>query len=148
MGGSIPKPAQISEAVGHGSEGVRKDSRNGAGPRSDVQGGGAFGSIIWQRDISDDQGYAKDPDGIKPSVSVKYNGDDGETQGRRRVGGPISRVGNGRCRAPPHWGLHQEATYDHRGEVGLPTRLCTVNEGGADAENKPVGVLVGSRRGK
>ena len=32
-------------------------------------------------------------------------------------------------RLHPHRGVHQEAAYDHSGEVGLPPHLCTVHVG-------------------
>ena len=56
MGGGIPKLAQILAAVGHDSEGSRKDGRNGAGPGSNVQDGGALSVTIWKRELGDDQG--------------------------------------------------------------------------------------------
>ena len=71
--------------------------------------------------------------------------DDDETRVRRRVGVPISSGGDGSCGAPPHQGVNQKASDNHRGEGGLPPRLCTVHGGGADAGDYPIGDMVRSR---
>ena len=60
----------------------------------------------------------------------------------------ICRGGDGSRRALPYLGVYQEATYDHIREDGLSPRICTVNGGGADAEDVPVGAMVRSRRDK
>ena len=73
---------------------------------------------------------------------------DGEMQGRRRVGVPISSGGYGILRDTTHLGVHQYAADYHSGEGGLPPSLCTVHKGGADARDEPVDAMVGSRRGK
>ena len=148
LGVGIPKPAQISEAVGHDSEGDRKYGRNGAGPGSDVQGGGAVGSIIWKRDLGGDWGDYQGPDGVTPLVSAKDNGDDREMRGRRRVGVPIGKGGDGSRGDPPHRGVHQEAEGDYILDCVLSPCICTVHRGIEDARDKLVGVVVGSRRGK
>ena len=126
MGGGIPKPAQRSEAVGHVSEGTRKDGSSDEGTGRNVQCGGTVGVIIWQRDLGgnrvDDQG----PDGISPSGGTTNHGDDRETQGRWRVGVSSCRGGNGTRKDPPHWGVHKEVTDKHSGVGVLPARLCTV----------------------
>ena len=119
MGGGIPKPAQSSEAVGHGIEGARKYGRNGAGLGSDVQGGGAVGAIIWQRGLGGEWGDAQGPDGVSPSGGTTDHGDDGKKRGRRRGGVPIVSGGDGSHGDPPHQGVHQEAVDDHRREGGL-----------------------------
>ena len=62
---------------------------------------------------------------------------------RRRVGVPIGRGGDGSRGDPPHWGLHQEAAYDHSVEGGLSSHLCTVHRGGTDAGDERVGAMVG-----
>ena len=84
---------------------------------------------------------------VPPSGGATDHGDDGETRGRRRMGVPISRGGNGRRRAPHHRGVHQEVAHEHSGEGGLTPRLCNVNKGGEDAGDKLVSAMVGSRCG-
>ena len=139
---------QSSEAVGHDSEGARKDRINGAGPGRNVQGGGSVGDITWKRDLGGEQGDTHGNDGVPPSGGTTDNGDDGETRGRRRVGVPIGSRGDGSRGDPPHRGVHQEASAVHRGEGGMPPRLCTVYGGGADSGDEPVGAMVVSRHGK
>ena len=123
MCGGLPKPTEILEAVGHGSEGDRKDRRNVEGPGRDVQGSDTIGDIIWQGELGGDKEYAQGTDGVPPLVSATHHGDDSKVQGRQRVGVPIGRGGDGRCGAPPHQGVHQEAAYNHSREGGLPPRL-------------------------
>ena len=98
--------------------------------------------------MGNDQGYAQGRDGVLPSSGATDHGDDGETQGRRRVGVTIGRGGNGSRGSPPHRGVHQEVSDDHSGEGGLPPYLCTMHRGGAGSGDDPVGVMVISRRGK
>ena len=47
----MPTPAQILKAVGHDIKGASQNRSNSAGPRSNIQGGGAVGAIygsdIW-----------------------------------------------------------------------------------------------------
>ena len=148
MASSIAKPKQISEAAGNDSEGTGKDGINSAGPGINVQGGGAVGAIICQRDLGGDWGDAQGPDGVPSSGGATDHGDDGKTQGRRRVGVPISRRGDGSLGVPTHHSVYQEAADNHIGEGGLPPRLCTVHRGGTDAGDEADGALVGSRRGK
>ena len=144
----MPKPAQSSEAVIHDSEGARKDGSNGVDLGSDVKGGGAVGAIIWQQDLVCDHGDSQGPDRVQPSAGVTDNRDDRKIWGRQIVGVPIGRGGNGIHRAPPNWGVHQEAADNHSGEGGLPPCLCNVYGGVANARDDPVGGMVGSRRGK
>ena len=144
----MPKPTQNSEAVGHDSEGDRKDGSNGAGPGRNINVGGTVGAIIWQRYLGGDWGDAQGPNGVPPLVGATDHRDDGETRGRRRVGIPSGRGGDGCSGDSPHWGVHQEAADNHIGDGGLPPRICTVNGGGADDGDEPVGTMVGSRRGK
>ena len=68
--------------MGHGSEGTRKDGRNGAGPGSDVQGGGAISTIIWQQDLDVDQGDAQGTVGVPPLGGTMDHRDDDEPLGR------------------------------------------------------------------
>ena len=103
--------------------------------------------VIWEivdGDRGDDQGTG----GVTPLGGAADYGDHSETRGSRRVVVPIGSGGNGNRGAPPHWGVHQEATGNHSGEGGLPPRICTMHGGRADAGDKPVGTMVGSRRGK
>ena len=95
MGRNLPKTAQILEAVGNGSKGDIKDRTNGAGPGSNVQGGGAVGTIICQIELGCDQGDAQGPDGFSPSVGMTDHGNYGETWCRRIVGLTIGRGDNG-----------------------------------------------------
>ena len=88
LGGSIPKPAQNLEAVGHDSKGTGKNRRNGEVLGSNVQVGGSVGDIIWHRELGGDQRDAQDPDGVPSSSGATNHGDDGEARGRRRVGVP------------------------------------------------------------
>ena len=88
------------------------------------------------------------PVGVPPPGGATYHRDDSETRGRNRVVVTPSGGGNVSCGAPPHQGVNQKASDNHRGEGGLPPRLCTVHGGGADAGDEPDGALVGSRRGK
>ena len=148
MGGGIPKPAQSSEAVEHDSEGTKKDGSNGAGTERNVQGGGAVGAIIWQRVLGGDWGYDKGPSRVTSLFGATDHGDDGKTRGRRGVGVPSGRGGDGCRRAPSHKSVHKEAAENDRRESGLLPRLCTVHGGGADAGDEPDRALVGSRRGK
>ena len=143
MGGGIPKPAQILEAVGDDSEGYRKDGSNSEGPGSNVLGGGVVCVTIWKRYLGGDRGNAQGTDGVPPLSGATDNGDDGETWGRRRVGVPRSRGGDGILWDPPHRSIHQEAADDHSGEGGLPACKCTVHRGGEDAGDEPDGALMG-----
>ena len=137
-----------SAAVVHYSKGYRKDDSNSLGPGINVQGSGAVGANIWNRELVGDRGDAQGPDGIPPSGSTMDHGYDVETRGRRRL--VVSRVrgGDGRHGSPPHWSVHQEAEYNHFGEGGLLPHLCTVHGGRADAGDEPDGEMVGSKRGK
>ena len=68
-----------------------KDGRNSAGPRRNLQGGGAFGAIIWHQDLGDDRGDAQSPDGVSSLGGMTERRDDGEAQDGRRVGVLIGR---------------------------------------------------------
>ena len=70
--------AQISEAVGHGSQGARKDGSNGAGLGSDVQGGVPISAVLWKLELGGDRGDDQGPDGVPPSGGVMDHGDDGK----------------------------------------------------------------------
>ena len=146
MGGGIPKPAQISEAVGGDSDGSREEGRTGTVPGSDVQCSGTVGVTLWKRDIGDDQGDAQGPDGVPPSGSATDHGDDGEMWGRLRVGVSSGRGGDGLRGTPPHQSIHKETTDYHSGEGGLTSCICTVNGGGEYYGENTDGALVGSRR--
>ena len=63
--------------------------------------------------------YAQGPGGFPPPFRATDHGDVGEEHGRRRVGVPLSSVGNIIHEAPPHRGVHQEAAGDHGGKGGL-----------------------------
>ena len=62
----LTKTTESAEGVGDDSEGPRKDGINGAGPGSNVQGGGTVGVTIWKRELGGDRGDAQGPDGIPP----------------------------------------------------------------------------------
>ena len=132
----------------HDIEGSRTDRSKGAGPGSDIQGGGAVGAIICQQELGGDWRHNQGPDGVLPSSVETDHRDDRKTWGRQSVVVPISRGSDGSRRDPPHQGVHQEAVDEHSGEGGLPPRLCSVYRGGADDGDNPVGAMVGSRRGK
>ena len=129
--------------MGHDSKVARKDGRNGAVPGINVQGGGTFGAIIWQREMGGDRGDAQGPDGVPTSGGVTDHGDDGETRGRWRVRVPSGRVGDVRYEDPPHHSVHQEAEDKHIGQGCLLPRICTVHGGGANARDELVGAMVG-----
>ena len=148
MVGSLPKPAQSSEAMGHGSEGSGKYGINSAVPGRYLQCGGTVGAIICQLELCGEQGDSQGPGGFLPPVGATYQGYDGETWDRSRVGVPLGIGGNGYCGAPPHQVVHQDASYDHNGEGGLSPRLCTVYIGRENAGGYPVGAMVVSRHGK
>ena len=65
--------------MGNGSKGAGKDRRNYACPGIDVQGGGAVGDIVWQKDLGDDGGYTEGPGGVPPLGGATDHGDDGNT---------------------------------------------------------------------
>ena len=134
-------------AVGHDSEGSRKDGSNGEGPGNNVQGGGALSVTIWKIDLGGDREYAQCPEGVSLSVGVTDHRDDSETLGRRRVRVSSSRGGNVLRWAPPNRIIHQETEDDHIGEGGLPEDLYTLHGGGEDDRDKPESALVGPRRG-
>ena len=108
MGGGIPKPAQSSEGVDHVSEGARKYERNDAGPWSNVTDGGAVSAIIFQQELVGDWVYDQGLDGVPPSGGTTDHRYYGKTRGRRRVGVPISKGGDGIRGYPPHRGVHQD----------------------------------------
>ena len=60
---------------------------------------------------------------VPPPGGATDHRKDGKTQGRLRVGVPLGSGGNGDCGDPNHQGVHQEATGNHRGKVGLPPHL-------------------------
>ena len=134
--------------MGNGSEGAGGDESNGTGLGSNVQGGGAVGDLIPQRELGVDRLDAQCPGGVLPLDRARDHRDDGKTRGMLIVVVPIDSGGNGRCGSPPHWGVHQEAEENHIGEGGLTPCLCNVHKGGTDARNKPVGLLVGKRHNK
>ena len=148
MGGGLPKPAEILEAVGDDSEGYRKDRRNGALLGINVQGDGAFGVTLWKRELGGDWGDAQGPDGIPPSGGATYHGDDREMWGRQRVGVSNGRGGDGISEDPPHRSIHKEAGDNHSREFGLPACLCIMHGGGENYGDNIDDTLVGSRRGK
>ena len=55
MYGGLPKPTEITEAMGDDIEGPRKDGSNSAGSWINVQGSGAVGVTIWKQDLGGDQ---------------------------------------------------------------------------------------------
>ena len=144
LGGSISQPAKSLAAVGHDSEVTRKNGSNVEGPGSNVQGGGTVSTTIWKLELSGDWVDYQVIDGVPPPGGVTEHRDDGETQGRRRVGESRGLGGNGQCGAPPHRAVHQEAEENHIREGGLPPRLCNMHGGGMDARDEPDGILVGS----
>ena len=77
--------------MGHDSEVTGEGGRNGAGPVSNVKGGGIVGAIILQQELGGDRGDAQVPDGFLSSGGATDHGYDGEMRGRRRVGLPSSR---------------------------------------------------------
>ena len=123
MGRGLTKPPESSEAVGHGSEGDRKEGSNGAVPGRNVQDGDVVGDIIWQKDLGGYRGDSRGPGGVPPPGGMTDHEDDGKKRGRRRVGVPIGCGGNGIRWDPLHWSVHQEAEYYHRGEGDLPPRV-------------------------
>ena len=123
MDGGLPKSAESLEAVGNGSKGAGNDGSNGAGPGSDVQGGGAVGVIVRQRELSGDRGDSQGPGVILPLGGATDHGDDVKTRGRRRVGVPLGSGGNGSRGAPPHGVVHQEAAGKLSGKGGMPPHL-------------------------
>ena len=66
LGGGIPKPAKMLEAVDHVSKGDRKDRSNGMSPGRNVQGGGTVSDIILQQLLVGDRGDAQGPDIVPP----------------------------------------------------------------------------------
>ena len=123
MDGGLPKSAESLEAVGNGSKGAGNDGSNGAGPGSDVQGGGAVGVIVRQRELSGDRGDSQGPGVILPLGGATDHGRDVKTWDRRRVGLPLGSGGNGNRGFPPHQDLYQWAIGNHSGKVGLPSRI-------------------------
>ena len=63
--------------MGHDSEDAREDRINGAGPRRNLKGGGAVGSVIWQQELGGDWEYYQGPDSVPPSGGATDHGDDG-----------------------------------------------------------------------
>ena len=100
--------------MGHDSKCARKDGSNVTGPGSYVQDGDAVGDSIWQRELGGDRVDVQGSDGVPPSGGATDHRYDGETWGSRRIGLTISRGGDGSCGAPPNWGVHKEAAYNHR----------------------------------
>ena len=107
LSGGLPKPVESLEAVGNGSRGAIKVGSNGAGPGSDVKGGGTVGDIVQQRHLGGDRGDSQYSGGVPPPGTVTEYGDGGEMRGRQRVGVPLGIEFNGICGAPTHWGVHQ-----------------------------------------
>ena len=60
--------------MGHDSKGARKYGNNSEGTGSYVQGGGAVGDIIWQRELGGDRGDAQGPDGVPTSGGATDHG--------------------------------------------------------------------------
>ena len=106
LGGGIPKPVKILEAVEHDSEGYREDRSNGLGPRNNVQGDSAVGVTIWKQELDGDRVGAQCPDGVSLSGGATDHGDDGKTWGRQRVRVSSNRGGDGIHGAPPHRSIH------------------------------------------
>ena len=94
------------EAVGNGSEGDVQDRSNGAGPGSDLKGGGLVGSRVRQQEMVGDGGDAQVPGEVPPPSGTTDHGADGKTWGRWIVGVPPGSGGNGICWYPPPRGLH------------------------------------------
>ena len=147
MGSGITKPAQSSEAVEENSKGYRKDGRNGAGPGSNVQGGGTVGVTIWKQELGGDQGDTQDPGGVPPSVGATDQGDDGETWGMQRVGISSGRGGDGTRGDQPRWSINQYVAEKNVREGGLPAYVCIVHRSREDSRDETNGALVVSRRG-
>ena len=95
--------------LSHNIKGDIKYGINVAGLGSDVQWGGVFSAVIWQRELGGDRGDAQGPDIVPTMGGATDHGDYGKTRGIRRVGLPIGRKGDGSHKAPPHKGVHQEA---------------------------------------
>ena len=72
LGSGIPKPAQISEVLGHDSEVAIKDGGNGAGLGSNVKGSGSVGDNIWQQYLGGERGDSQVPDGVPPSGGASW----------------------------------------------------------------------------
>ena len=92
--------------MGGDSECSIKYGSNGAGPGSNVQGGGAFGVTLWKRYLGGDRVDAQGPDGVSPSGGDTDHVDDEKTRGRRIVGVSSSIGGNGICGSPTHRSIH------------------------------------------
>ena len=114
---------------------------------SDVQDSVSVGVTLWKRYLGGNRGYSQVPDGVPPSGGATDRGDGGEMWGRRRVGVPSGKVGDGLCGAPPNHSIHKEAADDHSVEGGLPSYIFIVHGGREDAGDDLDGAMVGSRRG-
>ena len=75
-------------------------------PGINVQGGGAVGDLVRQRELGGDGGYAQVPGGVPPPVSTIDHGADGEMWGRQRVGVPPGSGFNGSRRVLTRRGVH------------------------------------------
>ena len=90
---------------------------------TNVRGGGRVGALVWQQELGGDGVDAQVTGGVPPPGGAMDHMDDGETRGRQRVGITLGSGGNGSHGAPPHRGVHQEATGDNSGKGGLPPHL-------------------------
>ena len=70
-----------------------------------------------------DWGDAQGPGGVPPPGSATDHRDDDGMRGRRRVVVNLGSGGNGRHKAPNHWGVHQEAAGDYIRKGDLPPNL-------------------------
>ena len=66
-------------AVGHDSDGSRKNGSNVALPGSNVQGNDTICVNLLNREMGDDWGDAQGPDRVPPSGGATDHGDDRET---------------------------------------------------------------------
>ena len=70
-----------------------------------------------------DGGDAQSLGGVPPPGGATDHRYDGKTRGRQRVGLTLGSGGNEIHKAPPHWGVHQEAAGNYRGKGGLLAHL-------------------------
>ena len=100
-----------------------RESSNGAVLGRYVKGGGAVGAFLRHQEPGGDGGDAQGTGGVPPQFSATDHGDDRETQGRRKLGSPLSSRGTVICGDTTHWGEQQEAAGDHSEKGGLPPHI-------------------------
>ena len=62
--------------VGNGSNGAGKDTRNGAGPGSNVSGSGAVSALLRQQELGGDRRDDQVPGGVPPlGNAMDHRGD-------------------------------------------------------------------------